>query len=129
MANTRFVCSAGTIVFAGSSIASMDLSNVVVDVSSDIASFNSMVTGGKVWTATSGGSKTWTVTFDTALDSTIGIDLALTVGIKAVLTFDTVDGLALGGTATITGASINAPVDDYATVSWSAQGTGAITEE
>jgi len=123
----KFICDSGTLTFVGSSISAMCLNNVTIDIAVELVDYQCMADVGN-WQSAASGTKSWTCSFETALDDTVGIDLANTVGVEAVLTFDTVDGLAYSGLAIITGSSINAPVDDYATVSWEATGNGPLTE-
>jgi len=126
----KFVCDSGTLAFVTDPVNGISLalciSSVTVDISVDTVDYQCM--GDNSWKSSAAATKSWEVTFESALDDTIGVDLADTIGVSGALTFDTVDGLAYSGTAIITGISINAPVDDYASVSWTATGTGAITE-
>lgn len=124
----KFVCDSGTIAFVGSSIGTMCINNVSVTIGVETATTRCM--GDDGWQTVAATTKTWEVTFETNLDDTVGIDLTNTINATApaALTFDTVDGLSYSGNAIITGADINAPVDDFATVSWTATGTGAIVE-
>ena len=124
---SKFICDSGTMVFVGSDIGSMCLNSATIDVNCETVSYQCMAAVGN-WVESAAGAKSWTCSFETALDDTIGLDIALTVGVSASLTFDTVDGLAYSGTAIITTASINAPVGEYATVSWTATGSGALSE-
>lgn len=123
---SKLVCSSGTLTITGTSISSLCLNNVTVDVNADLVNYLCM--GDSGWQSSAASTKSWSVSFETALDDTIGVDLSNTIGESGNLTFDTVTGLAFSGTAIITSISVNAPVDDYATVSWEATGTGAITE-
>lgn len=127
----KFVCNSGTIEFVTDPVNAISLAlcinNVTVDISADTVDFNCMGDTGN-WANSASATKSWTVSFETALDDTIGVDLADTIGVTGALTFDTVDGLAYSGNAIINSISINAPVDDFATVSWEATGTGALTE-
>lgn len=109
------------------------VNNVTIDISVDTVNYNCMGDGS--WQSSAAGTKSWEVSFETALDDTEGIDLATTVGEAGNLTFHAVgtasESAALPkytGDVIITGVSINTPVDDYATVSWTATGTGAIAE-
>lgn len=123
---SRFVCNSGTLTIVGTSIADLCFNSVSVDISVDTVSYTCMGDGS--WQSAAAGSRSWSCSFETALDDTIGVDLANTIGASGSLTFDTVDGLAFNGTAIITSISVSAPNDDYATVSWEATGTGALTE-
>ena len=123
---SKFVCDSGTLTIVGTSISNLCLNNVSIDISADTVDYSCMGDGS--WQSAAAGTKSWTCSFETALDDTIGVDLSNTIGESGALTFDTVDGLAYAGTSIITSIGISAPVDDYATVSWEATGTGAITE-
>lgn len=126
----KFVCDAGTVSFVTDPINDISLalciSSVTVDVSADTVDYLCMGDGS--WQSAAAATKSWTVSFESALDDTIGVDLANTIGATGALIFDTVDGLAYNGNAIVTSIGINAPVDDYATVSWEMTGTGALTE-
>ena len=124
---SKFVCSAGTMTFVDSSIASLCLTSATIDVSCDVVSMTCM--GDELWVSTAAGSKSWTCSFETAFDDEIGIDISNTIGVSATLTFETTDGLAYSGTAIITSISANVPVDGYGTVSWTATGSGSLGEE
>jgi predicted secreted protein len=127
----KFVCDSGTMIFVGADAATigatMCLNNATVDLSADTISYQCMGASGN-WQANAPGPLSWTCSFESALDDTVGIDLTNTIGQEAQLTFDTVDGPAYIGNAIITSVSINAPVDDYATVSWEATGNGQLAE-
>ena len=123
---SKFVCDSGTLTIVGTSISSLCLNNVSIDISADTVDYSCMGDGS--WQSAAAGTKSWTCSFETALDDTVGVDLSNTIGESGALTFDTVDGLGYTGTAIITSIGISAPVDDYATVSWEATGTGAIAE-
>lgn len=125
---SKFICDSGTLTLSGTAYAESGLciNNVTIDVNADVKSYQCM--GDDAWVSKAAGPKSWTCTFETALDDTSGVDLANTIGESCTLNFDTVDGLAYSGTAIITGVSINAPSEEYATVSWTAEGSGAITE-
>lgn len=131
---SKFVCDAGHITFAGSDLLdgasrTACIKNVSVDVKCDTVSYTCMATGGNPWQSNDAATKSWTCSFDVALDTAEGIDLGNTLGVKALLTFDTVDGLAFAGNAIITSVSVSAPVDEFATASFEATGDGALTEE
>ncbi|MCK4260432.1 MAG: hypothetical protein KAX49_15760 [Halanaerobiales bacterium] len=122
----KFVCDSGTLAIVGTGISGMCLNNVSLDISTDTVNYICM--GDASWQSAAASTKSWTCSFETALDDTVGLDLANTIGSSGAFTFDTVDGLGYTGTAIITSISLNAPADDYATVSWEATGTGAISE-
>ena len=123
---SKFVCDSGTLTIVGTSISSLCLNNVSIDISADTVDYSCMGDGS--WQSAAAGTKSWTCSFETALDDTVGVDLSNTIGESGALTFDTVDGLGYTGDCIITSIGISAPVDDYATVSWEATGTGAIAE-
>lgn len=120
-----FIAKNATVTFVGSSIASMCIKDVSFEVASSTDKFTCM---GSDWESTLAAVKSWTASWETTLDDTVGIDLSNTVGVSALLTINTVDGLSYSGTAIITGASVSGPRETHATVSWSSEGTGAFTE-
>jgi hypothetical protein len=125
----KFVCKDGTLAFGTSKINDMCLNNVTIDVTTDVHSYDCMT---DAWRGTASGIKSWTATAETAWDSEDGIDLAATIGQSATLTFTSVDGVTMTSVVDtgciVESASISAPVDGFATVSWSFIGNGAISE-
>lgn len=122
---SKFVVKNGTLSVSGTSITSLELNNVTVDVTAAVHNYEVME---EAWLVQVGGVKSWSASAETAYDTVIGIDLANTIGESGTLSFDTVDGLTLSGTVIIESASVSAPVGGYATVSWSFQGSGALGE-
>ena len=114
-------------------IQNLCVNNVTIDISVDTVNYSCMGDGS--WQSSAAGTKSWEVTFETALDDTEGVDLAATIGMAGILSFHAVGTASASaglpkytGNIIITGISINTPVDDYATVSWTAMGTGALSE-
>lgn len=122
---SKFVVKNGTLSVSGTSISSLELNNVTVDATAAVHNYEVM---GEAWLVQTGGVKSWSASAETAYDTAIGIDLTNTIGESGTLSFDTVDGKTLSGTVIIESASVSAPVDGYATVSWSFQGSSALGE-
>jgi len=125
----KFVCANGILTFDQSPDfldGSWCVNNVTIDLSSELVNYRCM--GDDSWESAISSTKSSTFTWETALDDVDGIDLDNTVGVEGWLDFDTVDGLSYRSLVIITGTSINAPVDDVATVSWEATGNGDFTE-
>lgn len=126
----KFVCDSGTLTFESTDIGSMCVNSISLDVSAETVEFLCM--GNDGWSSKAPSTKSWEVSFETALDGSLGVDLDATIGQEGTLLFDTVSGgvskPSYGGEVIITGISISTPVNEYATVSWTAVGTGALTE-
>lgn len=130
---SKFVCKNGKLIFQGSPAfldGSWCVNNVTIDISSDTVDYVCM--GDDGWMETFGATKNATFSWETALDDFDGVDLQNTIGNEGILIFDTDDtelGLSYNASVIINSISINAPVDDIATVSWEATCDGEISED
>lgn len=127
---SKFVCQNGTLIFSGSPAyldGSWCLNNVTIDINGDVVDYQCM--GNDGWQDTLSATKSATFSWETALDDTDGVDLQNTIGDEGILIFATVDGPTYTAPVVINSISINAPVDDIATVSWEATCNGEIEED
>lgn len=125
----KFVCDNGILTFANGDFAdgSWGVNNVTITITKDVASYPTMGSDG--WQDNLAIIKSSEFTWETSLDSVDGIDLNNTVGQEAELIFSTQEGPFYTAIVIISGSDINAPVDDVATVSWTATCNGEITED
>lgn len=126
----KFICDSGTVTIPDTDFdgvtATLCVTSVTLDISATTASSHCM--GAGEWRERALASKEWTATIEAHLDDTVGADIDGLIGAAIVLTFDTVDGLVYSGAAVVTGININAPVGEFATMTITAEGNGAISE-
>ena len=130
MAN--FIADTLTLTIGDSYVTSMCKSSVTLEVTRETATHKCMATTGN-WDNKLPTSTNWSATFDTTHDSAQGIDIDDTIleAAPAALVFSTSTTAGYrrySGSCIITGATINAPVDDVCTIAWTVEGTGALTE-
>lgn len=121
---STYIAKNSTVDFTGSSILSMELLSMSVDIAATTSDYTPMAS---VWEVSLAANKSWTVAFETTLDTVLGVDVGNTIGVSAAIAMDTVDGLSFAGTVVITGISVSAPQDEVATVSWTGKGSSALT--
>jgi len=97
-----------------------------MDITSSVDEFNRM--GGDGWTERIESSKSVSYSWTTNLSIADGIDLDNTVGTEGTLVFDTIDGLAYTSEVIITGATPSGDSTTIASVAWTADANGDVTE-
>jgi hypothetical protein len=112
----------GTCSFTG--LAAMTVYSWSIDVQADVA--ESTVMGG-TWKTFLAGFPSWTATCECQMPST-GVTVAAIGGAEAALSFQTTGGLGFTGNAISTGISPGLDKDGIASVSFTFQGSGALTE-
>ena len=124
----RFIVKEGLLTFANGDFSSgcWAVTSFTAEITAEVAQLFHMCDGG--WAETVFSNKTATVSWETAYNATDGIDLDNTVGEEAYLLFETIDGKNYHGSVIITSASISAPRQDIAMVSWSATCNGIYRE-
>ena len=126
----KFVCRNGLLTFASSAWAAgaWEINNVTIDIEAELVQYATM--GNDGWADSLTSVKSAEFTWETALDDVLGIDLDNVVGQEAELVFLTVDGPTYTAEkCVITGVTINTPVNEVATVSWTGTSNGEITED
>ena len=127
---SKFVCNNGILTFADSawSAGVWEVNNVTIDINAETVDYPTM--GNSGWTDNLASTKSAEFTWETALDDVLGIDLDNVIGQESELVFLTSDGPSYTAeNLIITGVSINTPVDDVSTVSWTGASNGEITED